>query len=252
MGKVIEFKADLNQKLIELLEQSSLNAHEVINKLPGLFFLLDNQHKLIKFNDNFLKVLGESEPEQAFTQKISEFLTQSEMSNLKSSMDKMGSNLNKDNKVEIRISGQQAKLLGRKIKQNNQYFYIFLGTSKKIDLLPNIDIDDLYDVLPMSIFAMNEEGVIEKSFSSHINSILKIDKIEGQNFFDIFFQGNWAKLPNEEKEKINYLHSCFNRDKYEDSLSFLFLRWEVWPNSQRRKRKDKLSSFLLQPRQVLV
>ena len=131
MGKVIEFKADLNQKLIELLEQSSLNAHEVINKLPGLFFLLDNQHKLIKFNDNFLKVLGESEPEQAFTQKISEFLTQSEMSNLKSSMDKMGSNLNKDNKVEIRISGQQAKLLGRKIKQNNQYFYIFLGNIRE-------------------------------------------------------------------------------------------------------------------------
>ncbi len=204
---------DLNKVTIQILEDSMNQENSLFFHLPSTIFVINKDLQLVKFNKNFLDFVNR-ELDEMYQVQFEDFLKPYEYKEIKNLIEEKLRFPRNEERVNFSISGKHLSWHCKSVSNAGSIYYAFIGFDLEQEIKSSQRLKNLYQSLEASIITIDTEGIIEDSYSKHINKLVSEPHIIGKNFFDIFFQPNWLNLDELTKNQINNLHSCFNRNSF--------------------------------------
>ncbi len=210
-----------SHKILSLLEKANAQAEEIIDRLPGIFLIFNEQYEILRGNREALQVLGLSndallrtevtaffrpDMRTIFEQNL-ELLCAKKDASLKFELPVINLSDNKDKPCYWRLSplknhneaeGRLFTLLGEDISQLRE------SENKLMNVFSSI---------PLGIMTLDEEGMIEDTYSTYLSYLFGNKLLSGVSFRDVVFTPIEKDLTGSDIKGIDNIYAALNQDE---------------------------------------
>ena len=187
-----------SHKMLTMLDEANSNTESVIDLIPGIFLIINEEHHILRANSEFVNLLG-LDHEAILRVPLPRFFR-------KQSWEIFAHNLNEvvnspvagaTIKFELALSFDNPELEGRPFhwtltRQNTRNS----GEGKLItvfghDLTEMRDTEkkliEIFTSIPLGIFTLQRDGKIGGSYSSYLTAMLDCGNVQGRLVYDVLF-----------------------------------------------------------------
>lgn len=199
-----------SHRILKLLRESAHVAEEILDQVPGLFALCMQNGEIIRANPRFAQCIG-CDPEQIQYHNFYEILEGM------SEWNRINHQWFTAQEQEIHFSGtlQSGPFVGRGFLwflsryENHHGQELLLLVAEEITQVQEFEklLMRIYHATPLGICVINKDGLIQKGFSHHLESLFGETQLEGKPLAD-YLLGVKAQLSSLEKQSIENLFSC--------------------------------------------
>lgn len=219
----INLDLQASHKMLKLLDEANANSESVIDSIPGIFLIINEDHEVLRANDGFLDILGLARDDifrlplarhfkiehwKIFAQHIRQIIE----SDLPGETVKFELGLRIGNAPN---ASERPFLwtLTRKTTRN-------AGEGRLISVFGD-DIAEMRETerrltrvftsIPLGIFTVGRDGLIGESYSSYLESMLGRGKLAGTAFETVLFGPARAGMDARSVESIGAIRACIGR-----------------------------------------
>tara|TARA_R110002049_G_scaffold42132_3_gene126010 strand:- start:1479 stop:2867 length:1389 start_codon:yes stop_codon:yes gene_type:complete len=210
-----------SHKILSLLEKANSHSEDIIDGLPGIFIILNENFEILRGNIESSKILGVD----------SEDLLRTSFPGLfeKDCWDIFQHNFNcLENEPDTDIVKFELAICDHSQDATKRAFYWHLSKIKDSNQAENEiyslmakDISDLREAenrlsniftnIPLGIFTINDRGNIEDNYSNHLLHLLGTNDLKGKSLKDALFQPIDKDLSRDEKHGIDNIYTCLKQ-----------------------------------------
>lgn len=212
-----------SHKILAMQEEASEHSDRIIDMLPGIFIVLNEHFEILRSNIEFANIFNikhenalrmqfssifKKETWEVFSRQLKSLENNPSLENIKFelSLDDSGtlptqhpfywqiSRMNKGNGAE----GNLYTVVGEDITQ--------LRESEKKLL-------NVFASIPLGILTVNEEGMIEDTYSNYLGYLLNSNDFKEKKFREVLFDPIFDELSADEKLGVENLATCFNKSE---------------------------------------
>lgn len=238
-----------SHKILSLLEEANSHSEDIIDSLPGVFLVMNENFRILRgnvessttFGFDYENLLG-TNFQDLFNDHISG-LFQHKFAQLEQDESKVSV------KFELSIttinSGGKEKAfywhLSKMPNGNNAEGKLYSILGKDISELRVAEdkLSNIFANIPLGILTVDEFGKIEDTYSSYLHSLLGVNDFNGKSFKSVLVSATSEHLRRDDLQGIDNLCECLNKDQLlfdEHAASFpehLALNTHQEPTAQR-------------------
>jgi two-component system cell cycle response regulator len=210
-----------SQRVLSMLESACEYSEQILDNIPSVFVVLNQDNRIIRANHAFCDLVGCS-MERAMHQDFTRFFTQENRSILLHHFHHVRSNAERDAHVRIKleICGVHDQLMARPfLWRVNRLEHISEAEGHVISLVGE-DLSGLYQSelklmsifasIPLGLMVLNRQGVITEVLSEYCHVLLNRRQLVGESLHQILAQSNPEQC-RELEAAFNMLHESFGR-----------------------------------------
>lgn len=210
-----------SHKILSLLEKANSHSEDIIDGLPGIFIILNENFEILRGNTESSKILGIDSEDllrtnfQSLFEKDSWEIFQHNFNCLENDPD------TSIVKFELAICDHSKNSTKKsfywhlsKIKNSNQSENeIYSLMAEDISELREAEnrLSSIFTNIPLGIFTINDRGNIEDNYSNHLLYLLGTNDLKGKSLKDALFQPIDKDLSREEKNGIDNIYACLKQ-----------------------------------------
>jgi two-component system, cell cycle response regulator len=223
----INLDLQASHKMLTMLDEANANTESVIDLIPGIFLVLNQQHEVLRANQGFLDLYG-FEAEDIFRVPLARFFGTECWKifahNIRQVLEseepcpvlrfEMSLSTGRDNtSVELPFHWT----LTRRIVKNRGEGRLAMVFGDDISEMREAErrLSKVFTSIPLGIFTLNREGHIGDSYSSFLETMLARGKLSGALIDDVLFGPAKATMSPEEIAGIGAIHTCLGRPEFE-------------------------------------
>lgn len=223
----INLDLQASHKMLMMLDEANANTESVIDLIPGVFLVLNEQHEVLRANQGFLDLYG-FDAEDIFRVPLARFF---------------GSGCWKIFAHNIRqviaseepypvLRFEMSLASGRGDSKGERPFHWTLTRrivknqgEGRLAMVFGADISEMRDAerrlskvftsIPLGIFTVDREGRIGDSYSSFLETMLQRGRLAGASIDDVLFGPARESMTPEAVAGIGSIHACLGRSELE-------------------------------------
>jgi len=240
-----------SHKILAMQEEASEHSDRIVDMLPGFFIVLNDQYEILRSNIEFAKSYNLNH-ESVLRMKFSSIFKQEEWAIFEKNLSK----LNKDPSLEsikFELSMEDIKSpptehpfywqLSRMGHGNGAEGNLYTIVGEDITQLRESEkkLLSVFASIPLGILTVNENGLIEDTYSNYLGYLLNSDDFKDKKFREVLFDPVFADLSDTEKKGVENLVACLN-----GSESIFHAQLETFPKVVyfADKSEEKKGKFL--------
>lgn len=236
--------SDLNRDIqasyhiISVLERSKMNTENVIDELPDLFMVIDQEGRVIKGNKRLSGIFAVN-IENLLGLSLSGLFSEESWRVFKLYLKNLSEqNAEPSVEFELTIDGKPDQhiicywtLAPMKVPGDNQNsFFTLVGRDITLLRMYQKQLAEIFASIPLGIFTVNRDGLVEDAFSVYTQWLLGKERIAGVSFRDLIYEPAKEAMDAAGREGFENLlaFSKYNVKEF-DSLSDTFPRQVFFP-----------------------
>ena len=223
----INLDLQASHKMLMLLDEANVNTELIIDSIPGIFLIVNENHEVLRANLEFIKLLG-LDSEDILRLPLSRLFNKESWKifahNIKQIVESETAGASIRFEMGLAVGGAADPgertfhwtLTGRSVK--NQ------GEGRLVTVFGD-DISEMRETerrllrvftsIPLGIFTMNRDGTVGDSYSSYLESLLDCGKLAGTAVDDVLFKPALASMAPDSIEGIAALRECLGKSVLE-------------------------------------
>tara|TARA_R110001592_G_scaffold167131_5_gene402512 strand:+ start:5235 stop:6623 length:1389 start_codon:yes stop_codon:yes gene_type:complete len=210
-----------SHKVLSLLEKANSHSERIIDSLPGVFLILNENFEILRGNQTSSDVLGIEYEDLLRTQFSTLF--KSEIWNI---FDHYFKQLNKDNidtKFELVITDHRNGFglksfywhLSKIKDSNNSEGTVYALSAEDVSELREAEnrLSSIFTNIPLGILTIDVKGKIEDTYSNHLQYLLDNHDLKGKSLRELLFNPIESDLSRDEIQGIDNIYNCLNKDE---------------------------------------
>jgi len=254
----INLDLQASHKMLMLLDEANANTESVIDLIPGIFLIVNENCEILRANREFVDLFG-FEYEYALRLPLSRFFRKQSWeifsSNIKQVIDSPtdGATI----KFELALSFENPELEGRPFhwiltKQNvknageGQLISVFghdltemRDTEKKLV--------EIFTSIPLGIFTINRDGTVGGSHSSYLTAMLDCGNVKGRLVYDVLFKPALSSMSERETAGAKAVSRCMGESETEFATLSATFPQQIFHNVRRDPKEGRWFKVTYQP-----
>ena len=246
-------------KMLMLLDEANANTESVIDQIPGIFLIINENHEILRSNQGFLDLAGLND-EEAFRLPLSSFLKKENWiifahhikqiadSPSPSALVRFEMNLlagTPDSSIERTFHWTLTK---RNVKNRGEGQLICVFGDDISDLRETERrLTKVFTSIPLGIFTLQKDGRIGDSYSSYLETMLDQSKLEGADFEEILFGPSLPAMDSESVAGIEAIRGCLGRSELDYEEFAQYFPREIYRNTTSEPESGRWFRISYQP-----
>jgi len=246
-----------SHKIISILEEASSHSEMILDLLPGIFLVVNEKCEILRCNIESSKIAGV--PIEEMLRRDVSSLFKEEMweifaSNVKQ-LRESGKNIDSI-QFELAISTPGERFSGKpyfwilsRFKNHPIEGQIFTVIGEDISELRESEkkLLDIFSGIPLGILTINEDGLIEGSYSSYLRVLLNSYNFTGRSLREVVFDPVENKMSQIEKQGVSNIFEVLGKEEFLfDSLAHTFPKQIIFP-TESEEHPNKWLKLSYQP-----
>ena len=209
-------------KILSVFEEANSINERILDRLPGVFCIINENAEIIRSNAEAGRLLGISQ-EQLLRMHMSLFFNDESWEIFKFKLAHLIQS--QENSMQFELS------INHEGQQNTEKSFFWLITDLNIrnhaegKLFSVIGEDlsglreaekklrEIFTSIPLGIFTIDEYGCIENFYSNYLESLIEETNIVGRPFQDVLFGSDPKQIDPEDQRAIESIQRCLGKDK---------------------------------------
>tara|TARA_Y100001954_G_scaffold238327_1_gene305448 strand:- start:8105 stop:10702 length:2598 start_codon:yes stop_codon:yes gene_type:complete len=218
-----EINKDLQatHKILTIVEQSKSHNDELLDKLPGVFAIVDEKAKILRGN-LFLSGIFDCELEEIIEKDLSSIFSQEAWNIFQKKIIDVKDSDGKDEQFELELESKkddESKSFYWYIskfspsKKNDRDFYSIVGEDISELRKKEKQLMEIFSSIPLGILTVSSDKTIDPQYSQFTEYLLDRKDLEGKNFEEVLFSYTSANGTPEEKEGVNNIKASIGENE---------------------------------------
>ncbi|WP_153109553.1 sensor domain-containing diguanylate cyclase [Propionivibrio limicola] len=255
----INLDLQASHKMLMLLDEANANAESVIDQIPGLFVVINENHEVLRANQGFIDLFG-LDGEDLFRAPLSRFFRRESWKvfahNIKQIIDA------EDPRQVIRF--EMGLATGAAEEKSERPFHWTLtqrtvknqGEGRLLTVFGD-DISGMREAerrlmkvftsIPLGIFTLNRDGTIGDSYSSHLETMLDCGKLAGAAVEEVLFNPEIATMDDADRHGLDAIYACMGRSELEYAPFAKRFPQEIFHNTTADPKNGRWLKITYQP-----
>ncbi|MBS1229074.1 MAG: hypothetical protein H6R17_2351 [Proteobacteria bacterium] len=255
----INLDLQASHKMLMLLDEANVNTESVIDSIPGIFLIVNEDHEVLRANLEFIELLG-LDSEDILRLPLSKLFS-------KESWKIFAHNIKQI--VESGTAGASIRFemglaTGDALDQRERTFHWTLvgrstrnqGEGRLVTVFGD-DISEMRETerrlqrvftsIPLGIFTMNRDGTIGDSYSSYLESLLDCGKLAGTMVDDVLFKPALRHMTPDEIDGIGAIRQCVGKSVLDYGAYSRTFPQEIFHNTASDAKDGRWLKITYQP-----
>ncbi|MEI7432368.1 MAG: PAS domain-containing protein, partial [Betaproteobacteria bacterium] len=255
----INLDLQASHKMLMLLDEANSNTESVIDLIPGIFLVLNENHEVLRTNFGFIDLFG-LDAEDTFRLPLSKFFKKENWKifahNIKQIIESESPSALIRFEMELAVGrpGSQCErpfhwtLTKRKVKNSGEgrLITVFGDDISEMREAEN-RLTKVFTSIPLGIFTLSKDGTVGDSYSSYLESMLEYGKLSGVAVEDALFRPALAHMNAEAIEGIRALRECMGKSELEYGKFARTFPQEIFHNTKTDPKDGRWLRITYQP-----
>ena len=248
-----------SHKMLMLLDEANANTESVIDLIPGIFLIINENHEVLRANAGFLKLFG-LEVEDTFRLPLSKFFKKKCWKIFAHNIKQIVESVEIDALVRFEMplvvddtkdAGEKPfhwTLTKRSVKNQGEGRLVTVF-GDDISALRETErrLTKVFTSIPLGIFTLNKDGKLGESYSSFLESMLDSGKLAGTAVEDVLFKPALASMTEDAIKGIQSLRECMGKSELEFGKFARTFPQEIFHNTQSDSKDGRWLRITYQP-----
>ncbi|MEI7431402.1 MAG: sensor domain-containing diguanylate cyclase [Betaproteobacteria bacterium] len=255
----INLDLQASHKMLMMLDEANANTESVIDLIPGIFLVVNENHEVLRANLGFVDLFGLN-AEDVFRLPLSKFFKKESWKlfahNIKHIIDdespaalirfEMGLSVsNPDTQGERPFHWTLTK---RNVKNNGEGRLIAVFGDDISEMKETERrLTKIFTSIPLGIFTVSKDGMVGDSYSSYLESMLDHRKLAGVAVEDALFRPAMACMDDEAIAGIKAISECMGKSELEYGKFARIFPQEIFHNTQSDPKDGRWLKITYQP-----
>lgn len=250
----INLDLQASHKMLMLLDEANANTESVIDRIPGIFLIINEDHEVLRANLEFIRLL-DLDPEDIFRLPLAKFFR-------KESWKIFAHHIKQIVEAEDPAAVQRFEMgLAQGIGGERQFHWtLTCADSQGEGRLISVFGDDIsamreterrllkvFTSIPLGIFTMGQDGTIGDSYSSYLEALLDCGQLAGAAVDDVLFKPALHHMSPDEIEGIAAVRRCVGKSVLEYGAFSRAFPQEIFHNTQADPQHGRWLKISYQP-----
>lgn len=247
-----------SHKMLMLLDEANSNTESVIDLIPGIFLIINENHEILRANSEFVTLFG-FDHEYVLRLSLSRFFRRQSWEIFAHNLAEVvasevpGATI----KFELPLSSENPELEGKPFhwiltRQNTRNS----GEGKLVTVFGH-DLSEMRDTekklveiftsIPLGIFTLNRDGTVGGSFSSYLTAMLDCGNVKGRLVYDVLFRPALASMTEPEAAGAKAVARCMGATEVEFSVLSASFPELIFHNTRRDPKDGRWIKITYQP-----
>lgn len=245
-----------SHKILSLLERANSQTENIIDCLPGIFLIFNDQQDILRGNLEASRILR-LHPEELLRAKVSSLFRNDMWDIFQQNLNQLEAESKSTAKFElaIRLNGDDALekpyfwRLSRLPDNNHAEGSLFTLLGEDISQLRESEnkLMNVFSSIPLGLMTIDEHGNIEDTYSSYLMYLFGLNDIAGLSLREVVFAPVEKDLSGSDIRGIDNIYVCLNREEqFFESLKDSFPK-QILLYSGENKEEGKHLGFSYKP-----
>lgn len=255
----INLDLQASHKMLTLLDEANANTESVIDAIPGIFLIINEDHEVLRANLEFIRLL-ELDPEDIFRLPLSRFFRAESWKifahNVKQIVDgdPPGTVIRFELGLATRAGDDRGErpfhwtLSKRNIDRSGEGRLICVfGDDISAMREAEKRLLRVFTSIPLGIFTMGQDGAIGDSYSSYLETLLDSGKLAGAVVDDVLFKPALRHMSPHDIEGISAIRRCIGKSVLEYGAFSRTFPQDIFHNTQTDPSHGRWLKITYQP-----
>ena len=255
----INLDLQASHKMLMLLDEANANTESVIDSIPGIFLIINEDHQVLRANLEFIKRLG-LDPEDIFRLPLARFFRNESWKIFAHHIKQIVEA--DDPSATQRFEMGLATGIGGDAGERSFHWTLTkrcvsnAGEGRLVTVFGD-DISEMRETerrlqrvftsIPLGIFTMGEDGTIGESYSSYLEALLDCGQLAGAVVDDVLFKPALRHMSPHEIEGIAAIRRCVGRSVLEYGAFSRTFPQDIFHNTQADPQRGRWLKISYQP-----
>lgn len=248
-----------SHKMLMLLDEANANIESVIDSIPGIFLIVNEDHEVLRANTEFARLLG-LDSEDILRLPLSRFFKKESWKifahNIKQLVESPA--------PATLMRFEMGLTVGDADEPGERPFHWTLtkrsirnqGEGRLVTVFGD-DISEMRETerrllrvftsIPLGIFTMNQDGTVGDSYSSYLESLLDCGNLAGTLVDDVLFKPALAGMDIDEIKGIGAVRECMGKSVLEFGAFSRAFPQEIFHNTRSEPKDGRWLKISYQP-----
>ena len=209
-----------SHKMLMLLDEANANTESIIDRIPGVFLIINENHEVLRANLGFVELLG-LDADDIFRLPLAKFICKENWKifayNIKQIVDadaadtlirfEMGLAVGDDGNLDERPFHWTLTKCQVRNRGEGHLIAVFGDDISEMRETER-RLTKVFASIPLGIFTMNRDGTVGDSYSSYLEAMLNRNKLAGKAVEEILFKPALAQMDAASIAGIKAIHAC--------------------------------------------
>lgn len=255
----INLDLQASHKMLMLLDEANTNTEQIIDRVPGVFLIINEDHEVLRANHGFVELLG-LDAENIFRLPLSRFF---QKENWKMFAHKIKQIVESESPDALSRFEMGLEVAPPDAQQVRPFHWTLTkqpvkntGESRLITVF-GTDISELreserrltkvFSSIPLGIFTMNKDGTVGDSYSSYLELMLNHGKLAGVAIEDVLFKPAMLNANDETVKGIHAIRNCMGVSELEYGSFARIFPQEIFHNTKVDPKDGRWFRITYQP-----
>lgn len=222
----INLDLQASHKMLMLLDEANANTESIVDSIPGVFLIINENHEVLRSNAEFISLFG-LDAEDAFRMPISKFFRKESWKIFAHHIKRLVESDAQPESVRFEMglivqneSGGQVErpyhwtLSKRAIKnQGEGHLLTVFGDDISEMRAAERRLMDVFATIPLGIFTVNRDCSISNTYSSYLESMLDSGSLAGVSLEDALFGLALENMEQEAIAGVKAIRECLGKSE---------------------------------------
>lgn len=217
----INLDLQASHKMLMMLDEANANTESVINQIPGIFLIINENHEVLRANDGFSTLFGLA-PEDNFRLPLARFFRPEYWKIFAHNIQQIIDSPSPEAMLQFEMSMtlEQTReeksfhwTLTKRPVKNSGEGNLLTVFGDDISGLREAErrLTNIFTSIPLGIFTLNKDGTLGESYSRFLESMLDNHHLAGSPVEEVLFKPALASLDEQAIAGIQSIRDCLGR-----------------------------------------
>ncbi|MBS1158970.1 MAG: hypothetical protein H6R15_1389 [Proteobacteria bacterium] len=240
----INFDLQASHKMLMLLDEANVNTESIIDRIPGVFLIVNEHHEVLRANVDFMDLVA-LDAEDVFRMPLSTFFPNESWKIFAHNIKQVLNSENSDALLRFEMSMVVARcdehaerqfhwtITRRNVKNDGEGRLVTVfGDDISAMRAAERRLAKVFNSIPLGIFTLNKDGTIGDSFSSCLESMLDCGKLAGAAIEEVLFKPALAHMTEESIDGIKAIRACLGKSELDYGKHSMRFPTEIFHNTK--------------------
>lgn len=248
-----------SHKMLMLLDEANTNAESVIDLLPGIFLIVNENHEVLRANQEFIRLFG-LDVEDVLRLPLAKFFKPESWKifahNIRQVVESETPNASLRFEMGLAIGADHARnqrpfhwTLTRRDAVNHGEGALVMVYGDDISEMREAErrLMEVFTSIPLGIFTVTRDGAVGSSYSSYLESMLDCGKLAGLAVDEVLFRPAQASMDQDAIAGARAVRECIGKSEMDYAMFAQRFPQEIFHNTKADPQDGRWLKITYQP-----